>query len=81
MTIKDDCIAALDAHAAGDWERAHELVQQHEGDADAAWVHAMLHRDEGEDWNADYWYNRAGKPRSNKSVDEEREAIRAAISG
>lgn len=45
----------------GDWDAAHELAQAHD-DADAAWVHAWLHRIEGDLGNADYWYRRAGRP-------------------
>jgi hypothetical protein len=42
----------------GDWEAAHELAQAQD-DADGAWVHAWLHRMEGDLGNADYWYRRA----------------------
>lgn len=45
----------------GDWQAAHEIVQA-ENDRDSAWVHAWLHRVEGDLANADYWYRRAGKP-------------------
>lgn len=79
MTIQDDCRAALDAHEQGNWEKAHELVQQHEGNNLADWIHAMLHRDEGDDGNAGYWYRRAGKPRSSEPVAAERNAIRNAL--
>ena len=48
-----------DAH--GDWDRAHSLAQEIET-VDAAWVHAYLHRKEGDTSNADYWYRRAGRP-------------------
>ena len=48
-----------DAH--GDWTKAHELSQQDEG-ASGSWVHAYLHRKEGDLANARYWYARAGKP-------------------
>jgi hypothetical protein len=44
----------------GDWERAH-LVAQDEQGIDAAWVHAYLHRKEGDEWFAGYWYRQAGK--------------------
>ena len=44
----------------GDWTRAHESAQQDEG-PDGAWVHAYLHRKEGDPENAAYWYGRAGK--------------------
>ena len=47
--------------AKGDWERAHKIVQ--DGDSrDAAWVHAYLHRQEGDLANAGYWYRTAGQP-------------------
>jgi hypothetical protein len=45
----------------GDWHAAHELAQQQHG-ADGAWVHAWLHRIEGDLGNADYWYRRARRP-------------------
>ena len=45
----------------GDWDRAHEIVQA-EDDRDSAWVHAWLHRMEGDLGNAGYWYRRAGRP-------------------
>ena len=44
----------------GDWDRAHEIVMNDEG-SDAAWVHAHLHRVEGDDVNAGYWYRQARK--------------------
>ena len=47
--------------AKGDWKRAHESAQQDEG-PDGSWVHAYLHRKEGDQSNAAYWYSRAGKP-------------------
>jgi hypothetical protein len=45
----------------GDWKTAHEIAQA-EDDRDSAWVHAWLHRVEGDLANASYWYRRAGKP-------------------
>lgn len=51
---------ALWHEAHGDWERAHSIAQTLET-ADAAWVHAYLHRKEGDTFNADYWYRRAGR--------------------
>src|SRR4051812_50189038 len=54
-------LAALWWMAKGDWSRAHEIVQDEPG-ADAAWVHAYLHRVEDDLGNAGYWYRRAGKP-------------------
>ena len=55
-------LQALWWDAKGDWCRAHEIAQEIES-ADAAWVHAYLHRKEGDASNAGYWYSRAGKPR------------------
>lgn len=67
-----------DAHGA--WERAHELVQDHPSSV-ASWVHAYLHRREGDEANAGYWYARAGKKPPAKSVtlDAERAAIGSAL--
>ncbi len=62
----------------GDWDRAHRIVQEISG-SDAAWVHAWLHRQEGDSWNAGYWYQRAGRPRSSLSLDEEWEEIARAL--
>ena len=61
MTENNIYLQALDAEQAGDWDRAHELVQDMVT-AEAAWVHAYLHRVEGDTMNAEYWYNRAARP-------------------
>jgi hypothetical protein len=53
-------LAALWWTAKGDWERAHALVMD-EGGKDCAWIHAYLHRVEGDLGNARYWYGQAGK--------------------
>jgi hypothetical protein len=47
--------------ARNDWDAAHRAVQDDSG-SDAAWVHAYLHRKEGDPGNAAYWYRRAGRP-------------------
>lgn len=49
------------------WEKAHQLVQD-ETDATSALIHAYLHRKEGDTWNADYWYRKAGRTRPAKSL-------------
>jgi hypothetical protein len=56
--------------AKGDWTKAHESAQQDEGIA-GSWVHAYLHRKEGDASNAGYWYRRAGKPPARNSLSEE----------
>ncbi|HVZ55899.1 MAG TPA: hypothetical protein VG870_04510 [Chitinophagaceae bacterium] len=68
------CLQALWQERAGHWDRAHELVQDLDS-PEAAWVHAYLHRREGDDWNADYWYRRAGRRRPALSLDQEWEQI------
>jgi len=56
--------------ARGNWDEAHRLAQDVD-DADGAWVHAYLHRKEGDAGNAAYWYRRAGKPGSSDSLSKE----------
>lgn len=63
-------LQALWHDALGDWEKAHDLAQTIET-PDGAWVHAYLHRKEGDIWNADYWYRRAGRTRPNGTLEEE----------
>jgi hypothetical protein len=53
-----------------DWKPAHESAQQDEG-RDGSWVHAYLHRKEGDNNNAAYWYSRAGKTVSREPLDAE----------
>lgn len=65
---------ALWYDAKQDWHKAHELIQDLP-DKNAAWIHAYLHRKEGDIWNADYWYNKAGRKRPNVSLNEEWEQI------
>ena len=60
--------------AKGDWEQSHNIIQDI-NDRNASWIHAYLHRKEGDLWNADYWYNRAGKKRPSITLDEEWEGI------
>ena len=55
---KEDLIEAVDAALGGDWETAHEVAQRHEGDAVADWLHAVLHKIDGENDNSRYWYAR-----------------------
>jgi hypothetical protein len=64
--------------ARGSWDRAHSLVQ-HDGTEDAAWVHAHLHRVEGDLENASYWYRKAGRPSSGDALEAERTSIAAEL--
>ena len=63
----------------GDWNEAHKCVQGHEGQADCDWVHAHLHRQEGDLSNAGYWYRHAGKPVATCSLQEEWEQVTTAL--
>ena len=63
-------LAALWWDAKGDWKRAHQSAQQDEG-AEGSWVHAYLHRKEGDQDNAAYWYRRAGQPVCRVPLDAE----------
>jgi hypothetical protein len=71
-------LQALWWQGKGDWERAHRLAQAEDG-ADGAWVHAHLHRVEGDLSNAAYWYRRAGRPVATEPLDEEWAAITGAM--
>jgi len=76
----DAPLAALWWAARDDWDRAHCIVQD-ETTADAAWVHAYLHRVEGDLSNAGYWYRKAAKPAASGSLQAEWEEIVSALLG
>ena len=63
-------LAGLWWDAKGNWNRAHESAQQDEGPA-GSWVHAYLHRKEGDSSNARYWYRRADKVPARTSLEQE----------
>ncbi|MCS6778709.1 MAG: hypothetical protein NZ555_03270 [Geminicoccaceae bacterium] len=63
----------------GAWDQAHRIVQAHEDDPAACWVHAWLHRIEGDLGNAAYWYRRAGRSMPRGSTEEEGRAIARAL--
>jgi hypothetical protein len=67
-------LVALWHDARGDWEKAHNVAQDVD-DASGSWVHAYLHRKEGDLGNAGYWYRRARRPAASGSLNEERDAI------
>ena len=71
-------LAALWQAAKGDWEAAHRLAQS-DGSAEGAWVHAYLHRVEGDESNAGYWYRRAGRAHAKTPLDEEWAAIAGTL--
>lgn len=67
-------LQALWHEGRGQWQTSHELVQD-VPDKNASWIHAYLHRKEGDTWNADYWYSKAGKKRPAASLEQEWEQI------
>ena len=75
-----DALRALWHDATGDWNRAHEVAQAIDG-PDGAWVHAYLHRKEGDTGNARYWYRRAGRPEAHDSLQAEWDRLAAALLG
>jgi hypothetical protein len=62
----------------GDWDQAHELAQKTTG-KDGSWVHAYLHRREGDETNADYWYRLTGRAPYRSGLDEEWAQIARAL--
>lgn len=73
--------AALEAlwhEGKGDWTAAHDRLQGDDS-GDGAWVHAYLHRKEGDASNAAYWYRRAGKPVADGALEAEWEAVTGAL--
>ena len=65
-----DLLKALWYDGIGDWSRAHTIAQDISG-TKGAHIHAYLHRKEGDQWNAQYWYNRAGKSMPGLTLEEE----------
>jgi hypothetical protein len=72
-------LEALWQDGKGDWDKSHTLIQDLT-DKNAAWIHAYLHRKEGDIWNADYWYSKAGKKRPAITLEEEWESLVEAFS-
>ena len=71
-------VEALWWDAKGDWSRAHEIAQDI-ASPQASWVHAYLHRKEGDASNAGYWYARAGKPHASQALETEWNDIAQAL--
>jgi hypothetical protein len=73
-------LAGLWWDAKGNWQQAHDSAQEDEG-PEASWVHAYLHRKEGDGENAAYWYRRARKPVCRESFAAEWRSIVNALMG
>ena len=67
-------LVALWWQKKGDWDKAHTIVQSDKTD-DGAWVHGLLHREEGDLGNASYWYSRANKLMPEETIENEWELI------
>ncbi len=76
----DGALQALWHDARGDWEKAHKIAQD-EPNPLGAWVHAYLHRVEGDESNAGYWYRRAEKPHCKDPLPQEWDEIASALLG
>lgn len=66
----DPLLLSLWFDAKSDWEKSHDIISE-VNTKDAALIHAYLHRKEGDVWNADYWYRRAGEKRKDVTLEEE----------
>ena len=71
-------LRALWHDARGDWDKAHAVAQDID-DATGAWIHGYLHRKEGDEGNAAYWYRRARQPIATDALDAEWARIAAAL--
>lgn len=67
-------LLALWYDGKGDWKLAHDQVDHLSG-KNPARIHAYLHRKEGDLWNADYWYSKAGEKRPNQTLEAEWEDL------
>jgi hypothetical protein len=79
--IPDDIpllLQALLLDASGDWDSAHRIAQN-DPSPDGSWVHAYLHREEGDLGNAGYWYRNAGRSMPDMTLEEEWEYIALAL--
>ncbi|MCL6265657.1 hypothetical protein [Flagellimonas myxillae] len=65
-----DALRALWYDAKGDWNASHDIAQDLHTSM-GSWIHAYLHRKEGDRWNAGYWYRQAGEPFPEVSLEEE----------
>ncbi len=80
MASSEELSRAVALALAGEWGAAHEIAQGDEKDPLACWLHAVLHKIEGDDWNSRYWYRRAARRYEDYSdTNDELAAIGAAL--
>lgn len=73
-----DALRALWYAGKEDWEASHDIAQDMLT-GEGSWIHAYLHRWEGDEWNANYWYRRAGRSMPKSSLKEEWKSITQAL--
>ena len=79
-SLKRALLEAVRTALAGDWQAAHLVAQEHEGEELANWLHAVVHRMEGDVSNASYWYRRCRRElREGVSTEAELKEIEAAL--
>lgn len=77
---RDELREAVRLALDGDWQAAHEIAQKYEHDEDACWLHAVVHRIEGDLDNARYWYGRCRRElREQVTPESELREIAAAL--
>ena len=80
--MKSELLRAVDLALADQWAAAHNIVQEYESDGTACWIHAVLHKIEGDHGNSHYWYRRAGKMEfADREAKAELQIIKAQIEG
>jgi hypothetical protein len=81
-TLNSRLLEAVETALRGDWQAAHLVAQDHEGHEIADWLHAVVHRMEGDTGNARYWYRRCRRElREDVSTEAELRQIREALTG
>jgi hypothetical protein len=76
--MNSELLKIIEIAKNGEWDKAHDMLQNHKGDT-GSWIHAVLHREEGDLSNAAYWYNRAGKTKYAGSIEEEYDIIAKSL--
>ena len=80
VNISQQLLEGIKHANAGDWDAAHSIAQTHEGHTDADWLHAILHKIEGDAANSRYWYSKASKSYDTYSdARSELEALKATL--
>lgn len=78
--LRHRLIDAVELALGGDWQAAHLIAQDHENERLANWIHALVHRMEGDEANAAYWYGRCGRADMEPlSTEAELRQVRAAL--